>query len=62
MIMRCDGKIAKTVYEDAKAMYKAGGITKERFQEFKDMCLVPLFPTKSNPPVSLPVVPAGKEA
>jgi hypothetical protein len=58
--MRCDGPIAKTVYEDAKAMYKVGVISKERFQEFKDMCLVPLFKPKtketgSETPSALPI-------
>ena len=47
MLMKYESDIAKAVYEDAKGMYKAGGISKEELQEFKDMCFVPLFKPKT---------------
>ena len=65
MLMKYESNIAKVVYEDAKAMYKAGGISKEELQRFKDMCFVPLFASKPKPSatvadVSLPASPVSK--
>jgi len=49
--MKYENEMLKAIHQDAKAMYKAGAITKEKLLEFDEMCLKNPKSLKKSAPV-----------
>jgi DNA-binding transcriptional regulator YiaG len=63
-LKKYQSEISKVLYQDAKAMHRAGIISDERMREYDEMCLEKPATTVADaiPHVSIPNPPSGRPA